>query len=88
MMGGMPPNFAAPLSPIEEMIPQPVAPNASLAMAREMAMAMVTTEGAGSLVATKLALRAAATNALAISYQYYKPKLKYEKVERIVIGFG
>ena len=67
MMGGMPPNFAAPPPPMEKMIPQPVAPNASLAVAR----AVVTTEGAGSVAATKLALRAAATKASAISYWYY-----------------
>lgn len=64
-MGGMgvPPNFAAPPPPMEEMIPQPVAPNASLAVAS----AVVTTEGAGSVAATKLALGAAATKASAIS---------------------
>ena len=54
---------ASPL-PMEEMVPQPVAPNASLAVAR----AVVTTEGAGSVTATKLALGAADTKASAISY--------------------
>ena len=49
----------APLPPMEKMIPQPVAPNASLAVAMEVARAVVTTEGAGSVVATKLALGAA-----------------------------
>ena len=74
MMGGMPPNFAAPPPPIEKMIPQPVAPNASLAVARVVARVVVTTEGAGSVVATKLALGAADTKASATSYWYYRPK--------------
>ena len=56
MMGGMPPNFAAPPPPMEKMIPQPVAPNASLAVARVVARVVVTTEGTGSVTATKLAI--------------------------------
>ena len=58
---------------MDKMIPQPVAPNASLAVARMVARAVVTTEGAGNVTATKLALGAAATKASAISYKYYGP---------------
>ena len=57
MMGGMPPNFAAPPPPMEKMIPQLVAPNASLAVARAVARAVVTMEGAGSVTATRQSWR-------------------------------
>ena len=53
---------------MEKMILQPVALHASLAVARAVARAVVTTEGAGSMTATKLALGAAATKASAISH--------------------
>jgi len=37
MMGRMPPNLAAPPPPMEKIILQPVVPNTSLAVAREVA---------------------------------------------------